>query len=131
MSSALQHNQAQSNMPDLPQEILNKIKSLSQFLSKEDAEFLPKAEPHCNCMHCQLARAISSEKESNAIEEEEVISEEDLRFRSWDIEQSGDKLYTVKNPLDHQEQYNVYLGDPIGCTCGQKNCEHLKAVLNT
>lgn len=134
IGGALQHNQSQSNMPDLPQEILNKVKSLRQLLPKEDTEFLPKPEPHCNCMHCQLARAMNDSIEETQLVkevEEEEVSDEDLRFKIWDIEQNGDKLYTVKNPLNHQEQYSVFLGDPIGCTCGQKNCEHLKAVLNT
>ena len=40
-------------------------------------------------------------------------------------------LIVVTNPLDANEHYNVFLGDPIGCTCGQKNCEHIRAVLNS
>jgi hypothetical protein len=131
MGNALQHNQANSQMPNLPEEVLNKVKTLTKLLSEDDAAFLPKAEPHCNCMHCQLARAMQPTADEKVQEIEEEITDEDLRFRSWDIAQSGEKLYIVKNPIDHQEQYSVYLGDPIGCTCGQKNCEHIKAVLNS
>ncbi|NGX33463.1 MAG: hypothetical protein K1060chlam4_01531, partial [Candidatus Anoxychlamydiales bacterium] len=40
-------------------------------------------------------------------------------------------LYRVTNPLDENEHYSVFLKDPIGCTCGKKNCEHVKAVLNS
>jgi hypothetical protein len=35
------------------------------------------------------------------------------------------------NPLDHKEHYNVFLGDPIGCSCGNNNCEHIQAVLKS
>jgi PhoH-like ATPase len=49
----------------------------------------------------------------------------------WGIEQTAEQLYKVTNPLDANEQYNVFLGTPLGCTCGLKNCEHIRAVLNT
>ena len=61
----------------------------------------------------------------------EEISEEDLRFREWDIEQKGENLYLVRNPLNQKEEYNVFLGNPVGCTCGKDNCEHIRTVLNS
>jgi hypothetical protein len=64
-------------------------------------------------------------------EQEEMVSDEELKFRSWDVVQTGEKLYLVCNPIDSKEHYNVYLGEPIGCTCGQTHCEHIRAVLNT
>lgn len=131
LGAALQHNQAQANTAPLPQEVINKITGIAKLMSAEEAAFLPKAEPHCNCLHCQLARAMQRGLSQNEEIIAEEITEEDLRFRLWDVSQNGDKLYIVKNPLDHQEQYSVFLGDPIGCTCGQKNCEHIKAVLNS
>jgi hypothetical protein len=81
-------------------------------------------------MHCQVARAIHNES-SLKKENEDIVTEEDLRFRIWDIHQTGEKLYTVTNPLDPREQYNVFLGSPLGCTCGQNNCDHIKAVLSS
>ncbi len=62
---------------------------------------------------------------------DEDVSEEELKFKMWDIEEIDETLFKVTNPLDANEHYNVYLGNPIGCTCGKKNCEHIKAVLNT
>jgi hypothetical protein len=79
-------------------------------------------------MHCQIAKALHGELPE---EQEEEVTDEDLKFRLWDIDQTGDKLYVVTNPLDSKEYYNVFLGDPIGCTCGEKNCEHIRAVLNS
>ena len=35
------------------------------------------------------------------------------------------------DPLDPNEHYNVFLGTPLGCTCGEKDCEHIRAVLST
>lgn len=131
ITSFLQHNMAQKDMPDLPKEIVGKIKEMTRHLKGEELQFLPKPEPHCNCMHCQLAKAMHQDHTSIIEEEEEIVSEQDLQFKTWDIEQNGNKLFIVKNPLDHLEQYSVYLGEPIGCTCGQKNCEHIKAVLQS
>ncbi len=132
--SLLQHNPEQADSPDLPQDILQKIAHLSKTLGIEDPNAVPKPEPHCNCMHCQIARALQtglhSEPQNNE-EQEEPVSDEDLKFKTWDIAQTSDKLYIVSNPLDAKEQYNVYLGEPIGCTCGANNCEHVRAVLST
>ena len=130
----LQHNPEAADGPDLPPDILEKIAQLSQTLGVEDPNAIPKPEPHCNCMRCQIARAMQKglsglpeEKE----ETEEVVTDDDLKFRTWDVLQTGEKLYSVSNPIDNKEQYNVYLGEPIGCTCGHAGCEHIRAVLNT
>ncbi len=120
----LQHTPEQKDQPDAPAEILEKMAAMIRSLAESVPVLLPKPEPHCNCMHCQVARTIADE-------DEEEVEEEDLKFREWDVIQSGDQLYTVTNPLDPQEQFSVYLGDPIGCTCGQPNCEHIEAVLYT
>lgn len=133
VAAAMQHNPNQANAPDLPLEVLQKISSVAKVLMGNESIVTPKPEPHCNCIHCQIAKALhqglNEDKEEMELEEE--VSDDDLRFKSWDIQQSGSNLYTVSNPLDAKEQYSVYLGDPIGCTCGEKNCEHIKAVLNS
>ena len=74
---------------------------------------------------------IASLVDSRAATVEEEITEDDLKFRNWDIRQTADKLYAVTNPLDENEHYSVFLGTPLGCTCGEKNCEHIRAVLNS
>lgn len=132
LGAAMQHNPEQSNSPDLPKEVLEKISAVAKIMDS-DASLSQslKAEPHCNCTHCQIARAITGQTPEIKEPAEEEVTDEDLKFRTWDIEQSGDKLYSVSNPLDKEEQYSVYLGEPLGCTCGKKNCEHIKAVLNT
>lgn len=130
--SLLQHNPEQADSPDLPTDILQKIAHLSKTLGIEDLNLIPKPEPHCNCMHCQIARALQAGLQGEMVpQEEETVSDEDLKFKTWDVVQTGDKLYIVSNPLDAKEQYNVYLGEPIGCTCGSSHCEHVRAVLNT
>jgi hypothetical protein len=134
LGNVMQHNPEQKNAPDLPKEILDKIVGISSMLGKDMPIEIPKAEPHCNCIHCQIARALVGEKKEEEPKNdttEDVVTEEDLRFRLWDIKQSGDKLYTVSNPLDENEHYQVFLGKPLGCTCGDKNCEHIKAVLKS
>lgn len=140
LGSVLNHNSQQANSPDIPQEILEKIVAITKIISPEDMN-LPKAEPHCNCTHCQIARSLGQIGETQAAipapspvvkeSEEEIVSEKDLNFQQWDINHSGNQLYSVVNRLDTQEKYSVYLGNPVGCTCGNSNCEHIIAVLKS
>ena len=131
LPNLLQHNPEQAHMPDLPAEVLNKISSLSKVMNLEDSNALPKPEAHCNCMYCQLARAITGTAKNEAQKELEEVTEEDLKFRNWDIEEIGEKQYTVSNPFNKNEKYTIFLGDPIGCTCGSNKCEHIQAVLKS
>ncbi len=136
LGSILQHNSDQKNTPDLPPEILSKVTTIAKTLGMDiDQMNIPKAEPHCNCVYCQVARAFQNEADDapqvEAQEEEEAVSDDDLRFRDWDIKQEGDNLYLVTNPLNQEEHYQVFLGSPVGCTCGQKNCEHIQVVLKS
>ncbi|MCF7806170.1 MAG: hypothetical protein K9M07_03940 [Simkaniaceae bacterium] len=131
---AMQHNPEQANLPSLPPEILTKIASVAKALGMEEAGVsIPDAQPHCNCTYCQIARAMKGEQptEEKALDIDEPVDDIELSFREFDIEQTGDNLYTVTNPLDQSEHFQVFLGEPIGCTCGKKNCEHIKAVLNS
>lgn len=134
MGSVMQHNPAQASAPNLPPEILQKISAIAKIISADadDISVLPKAEPNCNCFHCQIARTIACEvpRHSETIQDEPV-KDEDLQFQQWEIHQIGDKLFTVINRLDSGEKYSVYLGHPVGCTCGQQGCEHMVAVLKS
>ena len=126
----MHHNPDQANAPKLPDEILHKIVAITKALGIDDASVLPAPEPNCNCMHCQVAKAFHNEV-GMTIDLDEEVSSDDLKFRTWDINQTADKLYLVTNPLDAKEQYNVFLGEPMGCTCGDHHCEHIRAVLST
>lgn len=127
---ALQHNQDLSDTPPMPAEVLEKISNMIKMMMNGDLNSFPKPEPHCNCTHCQVARTIHGmDTEQKNEETEELISQEDLTFRDWEINKTGENLYVLTNPLDSSEQYSVYLGTPVGCTCGQSHCEHIKAVL--
>lgn len=126
---SMQHNPEQGGLPSLPPEALKKITMIARAFGLEDTSTLPKAEPHCNCIYCQVVRALQGVAEEK--EEMEEVTAEDLSFRNWDIKQEADQLYTVTNPLDANEHYSIFLGTPIGCTCGTKNCEHIRAVLKS
>jgi hypothetical protein len=125
IESLMQHNLAKADTEDLPPEMLDKVSHMAKMFMGGDLSMFPKPEPHCNCTHCQVARAIHGVEK----EDEEEVSEEELSFRDWEIEKRGENLYEVINPLDSTEHYTVYLGSPVGCTCGEDNCEHIKAVL--
>ncbi|MCP5506331.1 MAG: hypothetical protein H7A38_05565 [Chlamydiales bacterium] len=132
-SSFLEHNPSQASAPEMPKDVIQKITSITKALGMDMEQMsIPKAEPHCNCPYCQIARVIHENGESASTEvAEEEVSDEDLKFRDWDIKQEDDKLYVVSNPLNTDEHYQVYLGNPVGCTCGKKNCEHVRTVLNS
>jgi hypothetical protein len=121
---AIQHNSQQSDLPPIPVDILKKVGSIIQALGVSEIPLIEKAHSDCNCVYCQLARSFHKETE------EEEISSADLQFRDWEISQKEKHLYHVVNPLDKNEYYDVFLGEPLGCTCGHKNCEHIRAVLN-
>jgi hypothetical protein len=122
--NAVEHNPDQADFPPLPPTILEKLTNIALAFGKEALQSLPKAVRGCHCIYCQLMHAIFGE-------EEEEVALEDLRFRDWEVEEMAEKLYVVKNPIEPNEYYNVYLGEPLGCTCGCKNCEHIRAVLST
>jgi hypothetical protein len=138
-SSAFHHNPEHAHIPNLPPEILTKIAAIAKIVAPGEIQNIPKPEPHCNCPHCQIARAIHEEfatgntssknPETPFGKEEEIVNDKDLVFQQWEIIQIGDKLYSVINRLDSAEKYNVFLGEPVGCTCGVAGCEHILAVL--
>lgn len=129
LGAAMQHNPDQADLPPLDPDILQKITMIARAFGLEDTSLLPPAEPHCNCVYCQVYRGLHTD--SSSTESAEEVTEADLTFKNWDIEQTGDKMYLVSNPLDVSEHYSVFLGTPLGCTCGEKNCEHIRSVLST
>jgi len=138
MSMPMQHNPDQKDAPNMPPEVIDKIIAVSEAPGiHEQAAHMPPAEPHCNCLYCQIARAIHGDThvgfEPEATDEEEEVLDTDLTFRDWIInpDEANQNLYIVVNPANEDEHYSVFLGKPIGCTCGHDNCEHIRAVLNS
>lgn len=131
LSDFLQHNPEQAGAPDLPPDVVKKMATMTKWVSPEIVQMLPKAEPHCNCYYCQVARVMGENQpcETNETVEDEPV--EDLKFQQWEIQEIGDKLYSVTNKLDSNESYRVFLGEPVGCTCGKQGCEHIVAVLQS
>lgn len=137
---AMAHNPEQSDIPDLPKEALHKIGIVAKALGEELPIDMPKPEPHCNCVHCQIARTFNDGGAEESVDSEldkilsEEVSDDDLRFREWDIKETdhSQQIFVVSNPMDQTEAYNVCLKpSSIGCTCGQPDCAHIKAVLNS
>ncbi len=129
IGATAQHDPANANAPDLPKEMLAKIGQISEALGVGTESEAPEAVEGCNCFHCQIAAAIAGRDEEPILEEE--ISEEELKFCNWDIESTGDKMYLVTSRLNKSESFHVHLGEPVGCTCGEAHCEHIKAVLES
>lgn len=134
LMNCTQHDMKLSDSEPLPPEIMDKVikmaSSMGLDISKLDHL---KAEPHCNCPHCQVVRSVKASHEAgpDAPDLDEEVTESDLTFKEWDIKEVGEKLYEVANPLDSTEKYQVFLGNPVGCTCGKPHCAHLKAVLES
>ncbi len=125
--ASMEHNPNDADLPDLPADILEKIVLMTKAIGGEEVTHIEPVEPNCNCTFCQIARALHNQSETDI----EKINDEDLAFRDWQITQLDTKLYCVTSPLDANEQYKVFLGDPLGCTCGENHCEHIKAVLES
>lgn len=131
LSPMMQHNPDQMNAPELPAEILEKVGAISKIISPSDTTDFAEAVANCNCFYCQLARVINKPAVDQMIEDKDIVTEEDLHFQQWSIKQTGENLFDVTNRLDDHECYHVYLGEPVGCTCGQSGCEHILAVLKS
>lgn len=143
ISQALQHNPNYSNLAPLPQEIAEKVEQLGKTLPPEELSNFLHPVAGCNCMYCQISRILKGDVSSQETEAssppprrpmhientEDEVTAEDLHFEQWKVETLNDKMYLVTNKLDPNEHYSVYLGDPIGCTCGKQDCEHIVAVL--
>lgn len=130
---AFEHNPELSNSPNIPDEVLDKIVESTEALPIEQLKNLPLGEEGCNCFFCQIMNAIHGKMDGEADDEmeEEEVKLEELTFRDWDVVQTGDKLYSVTKANDPNEKYTVFLGDPIGCTCGKNQCEHIISVLKS
>lgn len=140
MATALQHNPEQGDMPDLPAEMLNKIGAIAKLAGLSDHRQVPAAEPHCNCLHCQITRAIHQsigEIQEGPALEAQITSASGTEALSvdehWVIEPGEDKrYYKVHDSHNPEEVFTVYLGeDQVGCNCGVHGCEHIKAVLRS
>lgn len=130
-SALLHHNPEQRDLPPLPAEMLSKIAAAAKTITADEAQILPKPEPNCHCIHCQVARTL---QDGVAFFDEmggEPVKDEELSFRIWNIAPLGDKLFQVSSTESPHEHYNVFLGSPVGCTCGMSHCEHIRAVLNS
>lgn len=134
-ANMMQHNGDQRNMPPMPPDVLDKITKMLKVIGPNDPEMFPKAEPHCNCPYCQIARILHDMKPEEAVIEqapaEEVVTDEELTFSQYLIESAGEKLFHVTDKLFPTEKFTVFLGEPVGCTCGKSGCEHLIAVLKS
>ncbi len=144
MGQVMQHNPAYSGLPPIPDEVATKIAALSKIIPEDDLLAMPAAEPNCNCMYCQINRILRAQAGigDQSIEDktpdtpqvptgEEKVSEEDLKFEQWKVQLIRENMYQVSNKLDSSEEYTVFLGTPVGCTCGKPNCEHIVAVLRS
>ncbi len=131
VADLLSHNAEHAGLPPLPKEVLDKITQVAHWITPQEASAMPHPEEGCNCVHCQIARTIQEKVSSTDEMGGEEVKLEELSFRDWIVQEMGDKLYQVTNPDNPQDQYSVFLGSPIGCTCGMKDCEHIKTVLNT
>lgn len=138
---AMEHNPLEANTPEFPREVLEKISAIARIVAPDDVVNMPGPIANCNCPHCQITRAIQEgtntiqaavhPEHMELVPQEEIVEAKDLDFQQWSIVQTGDNLYDVTNKLDPHETYHVFLGEPVGCTCGQAGCEHILSVLKS
>jgi hypothetical protein len=139
IGKALEHDPANANLPEIPPDMVQKIELLLKIIPEEEIMAMPDDVEGCHCMYCQmhriLRRALKAKGEGGpdilSEGETEAVEAKDLEFSEWTVEPLADKLYKVTNKIDTSEEYRVFLGDPIGCTCGKPHCEHVLAVLRS
>jgi len=125
----LEHQPILADHPPLPTLLLQRMALMGRFLHPSLVAQLPRAESGCSCPFCQIHRVLHGEPPDTALSPGEEVLPEELQFRSWEVKALGDHQVEVSNPEDPTESYQVFLGDPLGCTCGQPKCEHLRAAL--
>lgn len=127
------HNPLEANAPKIPDHILDKITMIAKAVAPDELSLFPKDIPNCNCFHCQISRKINQDSTSieSEVIEEEIVKDDELLFNQWNVSLIGDRLYKVSNKLDEKEAYTVFLGSPVGCNCGNENCEHIIQVLRS
>ncbi|MCB1149286.1 MAG: hypothetical protein KDK48_03900 [Chlamydiia bacterium] len=137
ISSSMKHNPEQSDLPPLPPEILDKVAQIAKLFNAGDMQLFDTPVHECNCVYCQVARAVQgptmTPSGGGPAHEEDVeeVDDEDLKFEEWIVTEVGDKLFEVTNKFNTNEKYRVFLGEPIGCTCGEPNCTHIISVLKS
>lgn len=133
-AKALEHDPSNAHLPPLPPEAIGRVEMLLQIVPEEDILSMPEPVAHCNCMYCQVQRLLRTallKRKKFPENEGEPVDENELKFNEWIVEPGEDKVYIVRNKLNPHEEYKVFLGEPLGCTCGKANCEHIIAVLRS
>jgi hypothetical protein len=110
----------------LPAEIIEKLANILKMVLPQVMEALTPPVVGCSCPFCQIAGHLFQKAD-----QEEEVKPEEISFRDWQVIPTGEKLYSVESPIDPLEKYTVFLGEPIGCTCGIDRCEHVLAVLKS
>jgi hypothetical protein len=128
------HNPQFSNSPPLPKEILDKITLIAKAIG---GDMVKEVEPVelCNCFFCQIARALKNER----VEEKKPhipknLPKDLLRGGidpEWMVEEVGPHMFKVTSRDEPGVLYQVYLGEPLGCSCGSNRCQHIIAALKT
>ncbi len=142
LGNAMQHNPAHANAPDLPLEILQKIGAIVKIVAPEEMQTGTIAEQDCNCPYCQITRVINgdSSDESEQLYSEIAAWSDSQQIQEskdpqktlgpWQIQETGENQFLVIDTAD-QTEFRVFLGNPVGCTCGKEGCEHIVAVLKS
>lgn len=128
------HNPQFSNSPPLPKEILDKITLIAKAIG---GEMIKEVEPVelCNCFFCQIARALKNERiEERKPHVPKNLPKDLLRGGidpEWMVDEVGPNMFKVISREEPGMVYQVYLGHPIGCSCGSNRCQHIIAALKT
>lgn len=130
--SDMEHNPHLKDLPELDPEVIKKIVSIVKVLTPEGEEaFLSKESVEgCNCPACQIRHFLEKENQSGITQEEEFL-EKPTEVMPWIISSVGENLYKVESKENPEEVAHVFLGNPLGCSCGEHGCPHLIAVLKS
>ncbi len=133
LGNVSQHNPEQADTPDLPQTGPGKIGEITKAMGIDDLIASPqtRAPLQLRALPDRAGNAGRCRERSRRRSRKKLSLMRNLNSARGISRRLRDKLYVVTNPLDDKEHYNVFLGDPVGCTCGHHHCDHVRAVLNS
>jgi hypothetical protein len=120
----LEHDPDLKDSSPIPEEVKTRLASLINHLPQIENIKLPQPHPDCFCPHCQLMILLNSEQN-----QDDIVSDDDLKFATWIIEEIQQKQFKVIHPYNENDFHLVSLDNPIHCSCCQMDCEHIEHIL--
>lgn len=119
------HTPSQANLPQLSPETLNNIVKIIQSIGISESNLVNSEDciDKCRCLYCQACSHVRDKLGKSDVKNDDISFDTE-----WNISQVSEFAFNVQSKEFPDEVFKVSL-KPVQCSCGQKNCEHIKVVL--